>query len=413
MSLEDRKKALADACEIDVADLTAASICGLDEDTADKMVENVIGLYCLPFAVAVNFVINGREVLVPMVTEEPSVVAAASHAAKLVREAGGFYAQSDPPMLAAQVQLLDVDDVEKAIDAITEARAELSELANASLLSLVARGGGTRSLRVRALGEPADRMLVVDVLIDVRDAMGANLVNVAAEAIAPRLAALAGARVGFRILSNLCDRRCVRVSCNVPFSVLTRGEVSGEQVAGRIVEGSRFAELDPYRAATHNKGIFNGVDAVVLATGNDFRAVEAAGHAFACRDGHYQPLSIFRPKEGVLQGQLEMPLAVGIVGGTLRIHPTARLALAIAKPQSGPDLAMIAACAGLATNLAALYTLATDGIIAGHMKQHARSVAVAAGAVGDVVEIVARQMVERGAIHLETAREILATLDGR
>jgi hydroxymethylglutaryl-CoA reductase len=255
-------------------------------------------------------------------------------------------------------------------------------------------------------------MVVVDILIDVRDAMGANLVNVAAEAIAPRLAALAGARVGFRILSNLCDRRCVRVSCNVPFSTLSRGELSGDLVAQRIVEGSRFAELDAYRAATHNKGIFNGIDAVVVATGNDFRAVEAAGHAFACRDGHYKPLSMFAIKGNVLQAQLELPLAMGIVGGTLRIHPTARLALAIAKPQSGPELAMIAASAGLATNLAALFTLATDGIIAGHMKQHARAVAVAAGAIGDVVEIVARQMVERGAIHLETAQQILATLVG-
>lgn len=385
---------------------------GLDAETADKFVENVLGTYALPYGVALNVRVNGHDRVVPMVIEEPSVVAAASNAAKMVRAGGGFVAESDPPLMIAQVQLRDVKDAHAAAARIVEHQAEIVALANGAIGGLAARGGGARSVEARVL---ADDVVVAHVVIDCKDAMGANLVNSVAEAVADRISGIAHARVGLRILSNLCDKRCVRVTCRVPADALATDEMSGDQVIDGIVNASRFAELDPYRAATHNKGIMNGVDAVVIATGNDWRAVEAGAHAFAARNGRYQPLAVWRREDELLVGRLELPLALGTVGGTLRVHPAARLSLRMLGVGDAQDLACIAAAVGLASNLAAVRALATDGIQRGHMGLHARSVAVAAGATGEQVGKVAAMIVEARDITLEGARkaiEVLAAQDG-
>lgn len=383
---------------------------GLDAETADKFVENVLGTYALPFGVALNVRVNGQDHVVPMVVEEPSVVAAASNAAKMVRAGGGFVAEVDAPLMISQIQLLDVADADRAKARIMDCHSEILALADRAVPGLVARGGGARDVEVRQLGTPADRMIVVHVSVDCRDAMGANLVNSVAEAVAPRLAALAEGRVGLRILSNLCDKRCVRVRCSIPAEALATDDMDGEAVIDGIVNASRFAELDPYRAATHNKGIMNGIDAVVIATGNDWRAVEAGAHAFAARTGRYAPLAVWRRQGDRLVGSLELPLALGTVGGTLRVHPAARLALRMLRVSSSGDLACIAAASGLASNLAALRALATDGIQRGHMALHARSVAVAAGAEGSLVERVAALIVEARDITLEAAKKALDLL---
>jgi hydroxymethylglutaryl-CoA reductase len=344
-----------------------------------------------------------------MVIEEPSVVAAASNAAKMVRAGGGFAADADPPLMIAQVQLYAVPDPQGAVARIRERAGEIVSLADQAISGLVSRGGGTREVEARVLD--AD-VVVVHVIIDCKDAMGANLVNGVAEAVADRVAAIAGAgcKVGLRILSNLCDRRCVRVSCRVPAELLATDDMSGSDVIDGMVNASRFAELDPYRAATHNKGIMNGVDAVVIATGNDWRAVEAGAHAFAARSGRYQPLATWRRDGDYAIGRLEMPLALGTVGGTLRVHPAARLSLRLLGVADAQELACIAASVGLASNLAAVRALASDGIQRGHMGLHARSVALAAGATGDQVERIAAMIVEARDITLEAARRALAVL---
>ena len=410
LSVEERRRVVAEAVDIEAHEFDAASArAGLDVATSDKTVENVLGVYALPFAATLNVRLDGRDVVAPMVIEEPSVVAAASNAARIVRQGGGFHADADAPLVAAQIQLLDVTDAQAARAAILAATPELLAIADTAVPGLVARQGGARSLDVRILGEPSDQMIVVDVLVDCCDAMGANLVNSVAEALGDRLAAIACARVGFRILSNLCDRRKVRVGCRVPFDALGTDHMSGAEVARGMEEGSRFAELDPYRAATHNKGIMNGVDAVVIATGNDWRAVEAGAHAYAARDGRYRPLAVWRREGEHLVGRLELPLALGVVGGTLRVHPTARLALRMTGAQSAVGLAKIAAAVGLASNLAALRALASEGIQRGHMALHARCVAIAAGASNDLVERVAARIVELGDITLDAARRVLAS----
>ena len=383
---------------------------GLDVETADKFVENVLGTYALPYGVALNVRVNGRDHVVPMVVEEPSVVAAASSAARIVRAGGGFSAESEPPLMIGQVQLVEVQDCDRAIRDVLGARSEILRIADAAVPGLVTRGGGARELEVRKLGSDADRMLVVHLLVDCRDAMGANLVNSVAEAVAGRLADLARAKVGLRILSNLCDHRRVRVTCRVPSEHLGTGEFSGDRVLDGVVSASRFAELDAYRAATHNKGIMNGVDAVVMATGNDWRAVEAGAHAYAARNGRYEPLATWRRDGNDLVGALELPLALGTVGGTLRVHAGARLSLEILGVQSAGDVAMIAAAVGLASNLAALRALATDGIQRGHMGLHARSVALAAGATGETVDRVAALIFEARDITVEGARRAMRVL---
>lgn len=351
---------------------------GLDRRVADHMIENVVGVYGLPLGVATNFLINGRDVLVPMAVEEPSVVAGASYAAKLVRAGGGFRTSSTPPHMIGQIQVLDVPDPHAARSGLLAKDAELLAVADHTDPVLVGLGGGARGLEVRFIeSSPVGPQLVVHLIFDTRDAMGANAVNTACEALAPHIEAITGGRAVLRILSNLADRRLVRAQCTVPAASLTttidRHSIAGSDVASRIVEAYALAAADPYRAATHNKGIMNGVDAVVIATGNDWRAVEAGAHAYAARDGRYTSLSQWeRTRDGDLTGTLEMPLAVGTVGGTGRTHPVPAVALKLLGVHGAGELAEVIAAVGLAQNLAALRALATEGIQRGHMRLHAR-----------------------------------------
>jgi len=383
LSVEGRRAELAARVGLSEAETATLEGGGLTSGTADLIIENVVGIYSLAFGVAVNFQVNGRDYLVPMVVEEPSVIAAASNAARLVRAGGGFVAEADDPVMTAQIELLEIGDGDAAKARLEAATEELLSLAQAALPHLVDRGGGARGLEVRTL----PGRVILHVHVDCRDAMGANMVNTVAEALADRAADLAQGRRGLRILTNLCDRRCVRVSARVPADVLATSTMDGAAVRDGIVAASHFAEDDPYRAATHNKGIMNGVDAVVMATGNDWRGVEAGAHAFAAVDGRYRPLSIWRAVPGDaadadLVGQLEMPLAIGIVGGTLHAHEGARLAQRLLGVTDAQELAMVVGSAGLASNLAALRALATDGIQQGHMRLHRRSQGLAGVAGG-------------------------------
>jgi hydroxymethylglutaryl-CoA reductase len=414
VTVEERRELLREATGVSISSMESSlEGGGLDVRTADKFVENVLGTYALPYGVALNVRVNGRDHVVPMVVEEPSVVAAASNAARMVLAGGGFTAEVDPPLMIGQVQLIDVEDADAAMDAILAARPEILQIANDAVGGLVARGGGARDLEVRRIGAASERMLVVHVVVDCRDAMGANLVNTVAEAVADRLADVARAKVGLRILSNLCDLRRVRVECRVPVAAVATSDIAGAQVADGIVNASRFAELDAYRAVTHNKGIMNGVDAVVIATGNDWRSVEAGAHAYAARNGTYEPLSTWRRRGNDLVGMMELPLALGTVGGTLRVHHAARLSLEVLGVKSAGEVAMIAAAVGLASNLAALRALATDGIQRGHMGLHARTVALAAGATGDLVDQVAALIVEARDITLDGAKRAIGVLSHR
>jgi len=428
LSLAARRQAVSERAGVDLGDLVhALEQGGLDTATADKVVENVLGIYGLPFGIALNVRVNGVDRLVPMVVEEPSVIAAASNAARMVRHSGGFRAEVVESLMIGQVQITDIEQPSEAVARLEAAAPRLLELATKAVPNLVARGGGPRAIDVRDLGQ---RCIVLHVLVDCRDAMGANLVNTIAEALGPLTAEIAGGKLGLRILSNLCDRRRVHVTCRVHARELVsaprsarsdewpapseRGaDIDGIEVVDALVLASRFAELDPYRATTHNKGIMNGIDAVVLATGNDFRAVEAGAHAYAARSGRYAPLAVWRRDGEDLVGELELPLALGIVGGTLRVHPTARLALKILALESAAELSMIAASVGLASNLSALRALATEGIQRGHMSLHARSVASAAGALGDEVELVAARIASAGVITLEAAQRALADARAR
>ncbi len=414
LPLEDRVERVADWANLtadEAATLTAA-LCLAPFENAERMIENVVGLYGLPLGIAVNFVVNERDVLVPMVIEEPSVVAGASFAAKLARAGGGFRATTTAPEMIGQIQVLDVADPWSARFDLLSAREELLALANETDPVLVELGGGARDLTVRVLEHTAvGPMLVVHLIFDCRDAMGANVINTACESLAPRVEALTGGRVLLRILSNLADRRLARARCTIPVDVLAFDAFSGEEVARGIVEAWAFAAADPYRAATHNKGIMNGVDAVVLASGNDWRAVEAGAHAYAAQSGRYTSLSTWaRDAAGNLVGTLEMPLALGIVGGATRVHPIVQVALKILNVQSAEELAEIVAAVGLAQNFAALRALATEGIQRGHMQLHARQVAIAAGAHGDEIEQVVGQMTAEGTVRPDLAQAILAQL---
>jgi hydroxymethylglutaryl-CoA reductase len=383
LTIEARRRELSERAELSIDDLHTLDLGGLDTRTADQVVENVIGVYTLPLGVGLNFRVNGRDYLVPMAVEEPSVIAAASNAARMVREGGGFQAEADDPIMTAQVELVGISDPEAAKARIEREAPELLRHAHAALPRLAERGGGPRELEVRTGIDPG--RVIVHVHIDCRNAMGANMVNTVAESLADRLASLAGGRSGLRILTNLADRRCVRVTARVPARALATQDLAGTAVRDGIVAASRFAEDDSYRAATHNKGIMNGVDAVVIATGNDWRGVEAGAHAFAAASGRYRPLAVWsaappvrtdgdddvnRPDD--LWGRLEMPMAVGTVGGTLQAHAGARLAQRLLGVTSATTLGMIVGCVGLASNLAALRALATDGIQRGHMALHQR-----------------------------------------
>jgi len=384
----------------------------LTVERADKMIENVVGTFNLPLGVATNFQINGRDVLIPMVVEEPSIVAGASYAAKLVRAGGGFQASSTAPLMIGQIQLVNITDPGRARFDILARKDEILALANRQSSSLLALGGGAQGIEVRSFeSSPMGPMLVVHLLIDCRDAMGANAINTMAEAVAPLVEQISGGRAYLRILSNLSDRRLSRARAIVPPSALARDGIAGEEVIEGILWAYSFAAVDPYRAATHNKGILNGIDPVLIATGNDWRAVEAGAHAYAARGGQYTSLSAWeRDAQGNLVGTIEMPLAVGIVGGATKVHPAAQAALKLLHVKHANELAEICVCAGLSSNLAALRALATEGIQRGHMGLHARQIAMAAGAHGGEIDEITRRMVDEKLIKPARAEALLLEL---
>ena len=413
MTIEERRAKLAEATNRTPESLSAWTTGGLSPDAADHMIENVIGLHSLPLGIALNFQVNGKDVLVPMTLEEPSVVAGASFMAKLARAGGGFQATTTEPHMIGQMQVLDLANVHLAQLSLLEHKEELLAEADAVDPVLKKFGGGARNLEVRVIQDsPIGPFLVVHLIYDVRDAMGANAVNTACERLAPHIESITGGRVHLRILSNLADHRLARARCTIPVQELAFGEFSGEKVRDGIIEAWAFAASDPYRAATHNKGIMNGVDSVVIATGNDWRAIEAGAHAYAARSGKYTSLSTWgKDKDGNLVGTLEMPMAVGIVGGATKVHPAAQAAVKLMGVVRASELAEIIVSVGLAQNMAALRALATEGIQRGHMSLHARQVAIAAGANGDLIEKVAAQMVIEKVVRIDRAEEILKSLE--
>jgi hydroxymethylglutaryl-CoA reductase len=375
----------------------------LNMDIADKMIENVLGTFEIPLGIAVNFLINGKEYLIPMATEESSVVAAASNAAKIARIKGGFKTECNDPLMIGQIQILHMRDVAEAAQKILAKKKEILQLANEQDKILVKFGGGAKDLEVRILDSPLGKMIVTHLIVDVRDAMGANAVNTMCEALAPLLEELTGGKVRLKILSNLADKRIVKAK-----AVFDKERIGGESVVDAFLESYNLATIDPYRATTHNKGIMNGIDALIIATGNDFRAIEAGAHAYASRSGQYTSLShYYKDKNGNLVGELELPMAVGIIGGAGNIHPKAKLCKKILGIKTAKELAEILASLGLAQNFAAVFALSTVGIQKGHMSLHAKNIAVMAGAKGDEIDKVASQMVKEGKIKLERAEEIL------
>jgi hydroxymethylglutaryl-CoA reductase len=418
MTLAERRAALEDPAsssagnDLRPKDLSPFTAGGLSAEAADHMIENVIGLYSLPLGIALNFQVNGRDVLVPMTLEEPSVVAGASFMAKLARPGGGFTATTTDPLMIGQMQVIHITNLHEAKLKLYEHKMEL--LAEADSIDPVLKkfGGGARDLEVRIIEDsPIGGFLVVHLIYDVRDAMGANAVNTACERLAPRIEAITGGKVHLRILSNLADRRVARARCTLLLKDLAFDNFSGEEVRDGIIAAYAFAAVDPYRAATHNKGIMNGVDAVVIATGNDWRAIEAGAHAYAARSGKYTSLSTWnKDEDGNLVGTLEMPMAVGIVGGATKVHPAAQASVKLMGVKTASELAQIIVSVGLAQNLAALRALATEGIQRGHMSLHARQVAIAAGATGDWIEKVALQMVAEKIVRIDRAEAILKSL---
>ncbi|RLE63096.1 MAG: hydroxymethylglutaryl-CoA reductase, degradative [Thermoprotei archaeon] len=378
----------------------------LDLSIADRMIENVIGTMAYPFAVAVNFLINGKDYLVPMVLEEPSVVAAASNAARFMRRDGGIHVENTGPIMIGQVQVVGVKDPWYQRMAILEHKEEILEIANEQDPILVRLGGGAKDLEVRVIDSPIGPMVIVHLIVDVKDAMGANVVNTMAEAVAPTIERITGGKVYLRIVSNLADKRLVRARVKI-----YKEDIGGEEVVDGIVAAWAFAAADPYRAATHNKGIMNGVIAVALATAQDHRAIEAGAHAYAARNGRYEPLSKWeKDKDGNLVGTLEMPMAVGIVGGATKAHPVARVALKILGVKSADELAKVMGAVGLAQNFAALRALATEGIQRGHMRLHARNIAISVGAKGELIDKIVEIMVREGKINYDRAKELLEEL---
>ena len=375
----------------------------LDIGIADRMIENVLGSFELPLGIAVNFKINEKEYLIPMATEESSVVAAASNAAKIARMKGGFKTKCSDPLMIGQIQILHMTDVAGAAQKIISKKKEILKLANEQDKVLLKFGGGAKDLEVRILDSPIGKMIVVHLIVDVRDAMGANAVNTMCEALTPIMEEITGGKVRLRILSNLADKRIAKAT-----AVFEKEKMGGEHVVDAFLESYNLAAIDPYRAATHNKGIMNGIDAVIIATGNDFRAIEAGAHAYAARSGQYTSLShYFKDKSGNLVGELELPMAIGIIGGAGNIHPKAKVCKKILGIKTAKELAEIVVSVGLAQNFAAVFALSTVGIQKGHMSLHAKNIAVMAGAKGDQIDRVADQMVKEGKIKLDRAEEIL------
>ena len=408
------KKSVAERVDIITykADLTDEEVSllgkggGLTLEAADKMIENVVGTMAYPFGIAVNFKLNGRDRLVPMAIEEPSVVAAASNMARLMRDGDGIKTSTTEPIMIGQIQVLDVPNMDEAIRNLNEAKAKLLELANEQDPVLVKFGGGAQDIQPRVLETSRGQMLILHLLVDCRDAMGANAVNTMCEALAPYVNEITGGRVLLRIISNLADKRLARAE-----TLVKKEAIGGEKVVDDIIAAWAFADADPYRAATHNKGIMNGTIAVALAVAQDHRAIEAGAHAYAARDGHYRSLSKWSKNEnGDLVGVIEMPMASGIVGGATRSHPIAQVALKIMGVSKAHELAEILVAVGLAQNLGALRALVQEGIQQGHMKLHARNLVVMAGADGNLVNKAVEELVASGSIRFDKALEIVKRL---
>jgi len=372
-------------------------------DLADRMIENVIGAIPVPLGVAVNFLINKRDYLIPMAIEEPSVVAAASYAAKMARQGGGFYTSSTPPIMIGQIQAAGIKDPYVARLRVIQAKEEILKKANDQDPVLVSVGGGAKDVDARVINTTQGPMLITELHVDCRDAMGANAVNTMAEAVAPIIERATGGRVCLRIISNLATKRLARAWCAIP-----KDAVGGEEVVDGIVNAYAFTAADPYRAATHNKGILNGIIAVIIATCNDHRAIEAGAHAYAARNGHYTALSTWEKNEnGDLVGSVELPMAVGLIGGAVRTHPIAKIAIKILGVKTANEFAEVLAAVGLAQNLGALRALAHEGIQRGHMSLHARNIAVAAGATDELIDFVAEKMVQEHKIRMDRAKELI------
>lgn len=372
-------------------------------ELADRMIENVVGAISIPLGIAVNFLINGRDYLIPMAIEEPSVVAAASYAAKMARSKGGFFTSSTEPIMIGQIQAVGIKDPYGAKMAILVAKNEILKKANEQDPMLVSVGGGAKDLEVKVIETNTGPMVITELHVDCRDAMGANAVNTMAEAVAPMIERITHGKVYMRIISNLAVKRLARA-----WAVVAKEEVGGEEVVDGIVEAYNFAAADPFRAATHNKGILNGVIGVVIATGNDHRAVEAGAHAYAARSDHYGPLTVWeKNKDGDLVGSIELPMAVGIIGGATKVHPVAKVALKILGVKTANELGEIMAAVGLAQNLGALRALAHEGIQRGHMSLHARNIAITAGATGDLIDLIVEKMVEERKVRLDRAKELI------
>lgn len=412
LSPADRLATVGDAARLGQADRDALRGGVLPLDLANGMIENVVGTFEIPLGVATNFTINGRDYLIPMAVEEPSVVAAASYMARIARGCGGFETSSTAPIMRAQVQILGLSDPHGARARLLSARDQIIAAANEKDRVLIGLGGGCREIEVQVFEETqVGPMVVLHLLVDVRDAMGANTVNTMAEAVAPMIERISGGTVRLRILSNLADLRLARARVRLTPKALATKEFTGERIAAGIVEACSLAIVDPYRAATHNKGIMNGIDPVVVATGNDWRAIEAGAHAWAARGGRYTSLSRWEiDAAGNLVGTLEMPMALGMVGGATKTHPAARAALKLLGVTTAQELAEVTVAVGLAQNMAALRALATEGIQRGHMALHARNIAIVAGASGANIDTVAKELAADHDVRVDRAREILLRL---
>ncbi len=402
LPVEKRLEFVKDFANLENEEIKLFSSC-LDIGIADRMIENVLGSFEIPLGIAVNFQINGKDYLVPMATEESSVVAAASNAAKIARIKGGFKTECTDPLMIGQIQILHMEDVAESAQKIMNKKKEILHLANEQDKVLVKFGGGAKDIEVRILDSSLGKMIVTHLIVDVRDAMGANAVNTMCEALAPMLEEITGGKVRLKILSNLADKRIVKAK-----AIFDKEKMGGEQIVDAFLESYNLAAIDPYRAATHNKGIMNGIDSVIIATGNDFRAIEAGAHAYASRNGQYTSLShYYKDKNGDLVGELELPMAIGIIGGAGNIHPKAKLCKKILGIKTAKELADIVVSVGLAQNFAAVFALSTVGIQKGHMTLHAKNIAVMAGATGSLIDKVANQMIKEGKIKLDRAEEIL------
>jgi hydroxymethylglutaryl-CoA reductase len=415
LNVEERQRRIVEALGLtdeEVATLVATDALSLD--TADIMIENAVATFALPFGVGLNFQINGQEYIVPMVVEEPSVIAAASNAALVARAGGGFVAEADAGAMIGQIQLVRVPDPAAALQRLVAARASLLAAAAELTPGLCKRGAGPRDVEARLVATPrGETMVVVHVIVDTGDAMGANATNSLVEGLAPMAEEISGGTACLRILSNLADRRLARAAVRIPVAALGRDGLAGEEVAERMLYAYEFAYADPYRAATHNKGIMNGIDAVAVATGQDWRGIESGAHAYACRDGAYRSLTTWDIVDGHLSGTIELPMAVSTVGPVAEAHPRVRLALRMLGVTSARELGGVMAAVGLASNMAAMRALATEGIQKGHMALHARAVSHAAGARGDEAERLREALIAEGEVKIARARELLRALESR